>query len=404
MKKRLVDDDLYLIELIQNIWRNKIKVVSIILIFIIFSLIYYHYIQKPIYVGSTEIRPISKNEEYKYETYNLYLSQLTGTQPNIIKKNENELIIDKNNDRPEYSEYNDFQKIDKEFLFTFFLDRLIEGKEIEEAIKKIKLIDQKDYNNIQAYEDDVKKISSSIKIVSTNNSIQNNPRLEFTTDNKDKEKWTKILILINKSLNQNIRSDLNNVINNTFKNNRKLTQYKIEDIDIEIKNSIENYENEITDRLVFLNEQSAIARKLNITKNNTLEVLTISDKILTTTVNTEMPYYLRGYEMIDKEIDLIKDRDDDNNKAFVKNLRKLQRMKKELISNKYSKRLESLFNETPIAKGDYFYAGNLSYLSTKYTNENAALNLKILLTLSILLGFIFAIFYILLEKTIKLKN
>jgi len=404
MKKRLVDDDLYLIELIQNIWRNKIKVVSIILIFIIFSLIYYHYIQKPIYVGSTEIRPISKNEEYKYGTYNLYLSQLTGTQPNIIKKNENELIIDKNNDRPEYSEYNDFQKIDKQFLFTFFLDRLIEGKEIEEAIKKIKLIDQKDYNNIQAYEDDVKKISSSIKIVSTNNSIQNNPRLEFTTDDKDKEKWTKILILINKSLNQNIRSDLNNVINNSFKNNQKLTQYKIEDIDIEIKNSIENYENEITDRLVFLNEQSAIARKLNITKNNTLEVLTISDKILTTTVNTEMPYYLRGYEMIDKEIDLIKDRDDDNNKAFVKNLRKLQRMKKELISNKYSKRLESLFNETPIAKGDNFYAGNLSYLSTKYTNENAALNLKILLTLSILLGFIFAIFYILLEKTIKLKN
>ena len=67
--------------------------------------------------------------------------------------------------------------------------------------------------------------------------------------------------------------------------------------------------------MAFLREQSAIARKLGV-KNNTIETQSFGGKnSVVTNVKTDTPLYLRGYEAIEKEIELIEARE--NKEAFV---------------------------------------------------------------------------------------
>ena len=142
-----------------------------------------------------------------------------------------------------------------------------------------------------------------------------------------------------------------------------------------INNEIENYKTTITRRLLYLNEQAKIARTLNVAKNNILESQSFkTDTAVITTLISEIPYYMRGYEMIEKEIELIKKRK--NTKAFVENLEELEIEMRSLTSNKNIKRLESLFKETPILKSDNFYAAKIMFQSTIHENLNERNQIK----------------------------
>ena len=59
-------------------------------------------------------------------------------------------------------------------------------------------------------------------------------------------------------------------------------------------------------RLDYLNEQSAIAKELNIIDNQ-IDNVNLSQSSVSLNINTaDIAYYLRGYKAIDKEIELIK--------------------------------------------------------------------------------------------------
>ena len=89
-----------------------------------------------------------------------------------------------------------------------------------------------------------------------------------------------------------------------------------------------DYDAETINRLAFLREQALIARKLNIA-NNTLEVENFSTPSgVISNVQTATPYYMRGYSMIEKEIELIETRT--NKDAFTENLLDLDWAKADL--------------------------------------------------------------------------
>ena len=58
MKKRIESDEIDLIEVIVNIWNNKLKIATITAIFIILSVAYY-FTFKPSITAKTEILPIT---------------------------------------------------------------------------------------------------------------------------------------------------------------------------------------------------------------------------------------------------------------------------------------------------------------------------------------------------------
>ena len=139
-----------------------------------------------------------------------------------------------------------------------------------------------------------------------------------------------------------------------------LDQFKLEDLNLKIKNVKKDYITETDNRLAFLREQALIARKLNI-ENNTLEVenFNTSSGGVISNLQTAKPYYMRGYSMIEKEIELIETRT--NKDAFTKNLFDLEKQRRDLLQNKSLERIEELFNNTPILSNNNFKAANIIY-------------------------------------------
>ena len=147
--------------------------------------------------------------------------------------------------------------------------------------------------------------------------------------------------------------------------------------------------------MAFLKEQAEIARTLNI-KKNTLEAENFqTDNTIVTNIKSENSYYLKGYEMIEKEISLISSRE--NEKAFISNLVELEKSKRAVLQNKKIERLRFLFLETPVTSKNNFRAAKIDFLTTVYKQE---LSLKKILSISIVIGLIISFIYLLLSNII----
>ena len=178
----------------------------------------------------------------------------------------------------------------------------------------------------------------------------------------------------------------------------QLNSYKIEDINNKMNNAKNDYLTLTNKRLSFLKEQAAIARELDITKN-TLEIQSFTDTKISSpiiaNIQTSNPYYMRGYSMIEKEIELIENRLDKDN--FTQNLFELNQKKREILQNKELMRVEKLFLNTPIFKPNAFKAANIIHSSTKY---KSSISLIVLLIYAAMIGLFFGIIYIFLYNEI----
>ena len=163
---------------------------------------------------------------------------------------------------------------------------------------------------------------------------------------------------------------------------------------LQIENLISDYDRQTSDRILYLKEQSQIAKKLGIAKN-TIEVQTFGNQnALLSNVKTDSPFYLRGYEAIDEEIDLMNSRTDKS--AFIDGLFALEKKKRSIQQDKTLERAELLFSSTPIGDNETFFAALLKISSTKFTYNN---NKKILF-LGILIGLIIGVFYVFVTNAI----
>ena len=69
MNKKIENDEIDLVEVIINIWNNKLKIAAITVIFIILSIALYLVIKPPLN-AKTEILPITIFESNLYAQYN----------------------------------------------------------------------------------------------------------------------------------------------------------------------------------------------------------------------------------------------------------------------------------------------------------------------------------------------
>ena len=205
-------------------------------------------------------------------------------------------------------------------------------------------------------------------------------------------------------------------------------EFNLVDIKVKINNTINDYEVETKNRLAFLTEQAAIARTLGI-KKNTIESQEFSTQnSVITNVKTDTPYYLRGYEAIEKDIQLIKNRTDEKpfvkglldlekqkrdleedktleraerNKVFLEKILALNNAKRDLLENKLLDRTEKLFNNTPIVSSNDFKAANIIYQDTEF---KASFSLIKAILLSGIFGIIFGMIYALVSNAIHQRK
>jgi LPS O-antigen subunit length determinant protein (WzzB/FepE family) len=105
MKKRIESDEIDLIEVIINIWNNKLKIAAITAIFIIISAGLYFAIKPPLN-AKTEILPITIFENNLYSPYNSLLAPQA--------QSDDEKIITQQR----------LNNINKNYLLNLFLEEL----------------------------------------------------------------------------------------------------------------------------------------------------------------------------------------------------------------------------------------------------------------------------------------
>ena len=208
--------------------------------------------------------------------------------------------------------------------------------------------------------------------------------LKFNTEDQEMELFKNAKLLEIVKLNENEESYIINfkwhdpdeakkvlqdILNLTSKNLKR-------SIDLELLQLLE-FEKRLLlsknlNRLDYLKEQSAIARELNIIDNQ-IDSVNLSQAAVSLNISTaDIAYYLRGYKAIDKEIELIQNRESQNLKFIEQEINDFKDTEIEFVKyNIYSMKSNSLKNT------------------------------KSILTTSILLGLIVGIFYVLISNALQ---
>ena len=316
------DDEIDLISLFKIIWNGKKKILLITIISFLVGLGYNSQIPRN-YLNSLTINPSDNTEFVKFDN----IQKLIGSDH--IRSNQ----MNQSNLVRFINELEDYE----EFLLS-----IKNTKKIQENILKL---------NIEDQEKDMFRYAKLLEIVKTK---------------KEEEKYT-----INFTWHDpnEAKKILQDALNLTSKNLKR-------SIDLELSQRLE-YEKKLLLhdellRLDYLNEQSAIAKELNIIDNQ-IDNVNLSQSSVSLNINTaDIAYYLRGYKAIDKEIELIKNREHQNLKFIEQEI--------------------NYFKNTEIEFAKY----NI-YL----TNIKSLKNTKSILTISILLGLIVGIFYVLISNAIQ---
>jgi LPS O-antigen subunit length determinant protein (WzzB/FepE family) len=161
---------------------------------------------------------------------------------------------------------------------------------------------------------------------------------------------------------------LQDILNLTSKNIKKRIDLELDQF-LELKKKLILAEDR--NRLDYLKEQSAIAKELNIADNQVGNVNLSQQNDL----SANIAYYLRGYKAIEKEIELTENRDYQNIKLVEEEI--------------------NSFKAQKVKFADY----NLYLMDVESLN-----NTKLYLIISILLGLIVGIFYVLISNAFQSKK
>jgi LPS O-antigen subunit length determinant protein (WzzB/FepE family) len=395
-KSKKINNEINLIDLARIFWNGKWKIVMSIAIASIFAFIMQPTQKTPekIFTAITEIMPINSLEEYKYSAFNDYYSKLQNTA-NFLT---NELVKE------------NFQ-ITRKHLFNLYGEVLLEKMVFKKALHEHKFLDIKEYSSEKLYYEEIDKVASLIKInfpksvtVETRAKEQIIYNIEFKYDDAQKsKKWRSLLTSVNELTNQAVKQNLQKKFRVLLLSEKIRKEHVIEDTTVLIKNLLEDYETQSTNRILYLREQAAIAQKLGIAKN-TIEVQTFGNQnALLSNVKTDSPFYLRGYEAINKEIELMLSRT--NKEGFISGLLELEQKLRKLEQDKSIKRLQLLFDKTPLSKdpslvdGKVFYAAN--FTSTRFDYSSTTEDQQNFIPRGILIGLIIGLLYTLISNRLQ---
>jgi LPS O-antigen subunit length determinant protein (WzzB/FepE family) len=379
------DDEIDLLSLFQTIWDGKWKIASIIVVSLLSVFGYNIVIPNTSFVAQSEIKPITSYEFDKYTLFNASLK--------LIEKEEKK---DKNNE--EFIEKIIFE-ITPETLVETYIEQLEEGSLLETGIEKIELLNEDDYQNKDNYKEAIQKFASEIEILKPNN-VDGKAKGEIrlyhvlNAEYNDVDKWKEFLSFVNTKANKQVKNILNARFENIVSVESQKKNFAIRDIQIQIDNVTKDYDRITRDRLAFLSEQASIARKLGVRKNTIESQMFDTQNTFVTNVKTDTPFYLRGYEAIEAEINIIKGRK--NKSAFTNNLFKLEKDKRNLEQNEMIQRAIKLFEKTPLQQDD-FKAVQFTVAATDFeTNKKR----NLFYALALVLGGMIGVFYVLINKAL----
>ena len=389
-------DEVDLVELIQTVWNGKLVILAFVFVSLAAAFGFTITRPAPDFLATSQIKPILTEDEEKYRKFNAV----------------------------------DVYQVNADRLLALFIEQLDSRQVFERLLVKHRLLGRNDFDSDEDFEDALVAFASSINITppSDDDSRQlggdaKNWTLSFEYNNRDK--WLALLKDLKLETTREVQrlvttqfaniteamvtkrafelEDLETAIKNaesdfdkTIEEFEQQKAFELEDLEIAIKNAVLDYERQVSNRVAFLKEQAAIARTLNVA-DNTIETQSFASKSgMITNITTEVPFYLRGYKAIEKELKLLRSRDDPV--PFIDNLAELQRQKRALEQDKTVERAKSLFALSPIGSEQGFSAVSFEAASTTFKTQS---NRMLMVILAAFIGGIIGIAYVLVSNAIK---
>lgn len=292
-------------------------------------------------------------------------------------------------------------KVNADSLQALFIEQLARQEVLVEAIKQFELIDRTEFDSEFEYEEAVLRYADSFELVpptdtdgAARGAVQTNWLFVGEYDNQ--EVWQDALNFIRGKASANVRDDLRETFQSIITAKTTVDRFKAEDLQQQIDNTILDSEMITADRIAFLREQAQLARTLGVAKN-TLEAQTFAGQnTMVANVQLEMPFYLRGYEAIEKEIQLLQSRED--SLPFAEGLRALEDELRALKQDKTVERAKALFAKTPASTGDNFRAVSMVIEGTEYDPKHSK---AMILALVIVLAGMLAVIYVLISSAMR---
>ena len=372
-KVRLINEEIDILSFVETLWNGKWKIVSAI-IFSVLSVVGYQSVQPlPNYSNGAEIKAIPTNEAEKYKRLNTL----------------------------------DFFNVSPALLKNLYIEQLDNRSIFEEVIREV--LDPKDYHNKLAYDNAVLGFVSSFDTVAPplvltkdGSFVENGNYIdEVVFSFNGLEGWKQVLTALNLHVNLIVQRKLQQQFETTLTLAKEKRDFSLEDNTTKIENALMDYERKTTAKLAYLIEQAAIARKIGIAQNAIDAEMPIErekEKLVVNLGKDETPFYLRGYEAIEKEIELINLRKD--TRSFTSSLFELETEQRALKQNKSIERAQFLFALTPIASDKDFFAASLIY--NKETSIPKFKNTA--LVLATLLGGFVGVVFVTFSKAIRSRK
>ena len=428
------DDEIDILSLFQTIWEGKWKILSIMAVSLLSVFGFNTVLPNTTFIAQTDIKPITSFEFDKYRLFNASLKRFDSENVEVKIFN-----------------------ISKESLLELYIEQLEEGTLLEAGINKFELLNKDNFESDNDYREAIQKFASEIEVlrpINVDGQAKGEIRLNhvLSAEYNDEDKWKKLIRFVDSESNKRVKEiitnrfksivsveeqiktfairDIDIAIENAKKDfDKKMEQFeleqqfKLEDVTTQIDNATKDYDRITKDRLAFLSEQAAIARKLGVKKNTIESQMFDTQNTVVTNVKTDTPFYLRGYEAIEEEINLIKGRKDKI--SFVKDLFKLEQEKRKLEQDRTLQRAEKkkvflesllalevkkraieqdetldrakdLFNKTPLSEND-FKSTIVKVAATDFESNNKR---NLFYALALVLGGMIGVVFVLISKAL----
>lgn len=365
--KPYIDDEIDLVELLQTIWDGRWAILGIIATSVAGVLGYQAVSPPPSFVATTEIKPISSVESERYRE-----SNAVG-----------------------------FFEVQPQTLLNLYLEQLDQRILFQEALKEFDLLKRDDFESDEKFEEAAVALAASIELsppLNVDGTERGESRKHWGVvfEHHDQQAWLAALSSVHQFASEEVRRSLHRRFGLALSVAKTKREFELEDLNTQISNLKNDYERNTSDRLAYLREQANIARKLGVA-NNTIEAQTFSTQNgMVANVNTDTPFYLRGYTAIEKEIELIESRS--NKSAFIKGLLEVEQKIRALNQDKTLERAESLFGATPIAQEEPFSAVSMAAAATEFEFKNRQM---LMIALAVVVGGMFGALFVLIRSAVR---
>ena len=386
MNETLPSDEIDLLQLIETISDGKWKIIAITAACVLGVFGFQVISPAPSFVATTEIKPITSKEADAYASLNsleFFNIESKGADDDALQSSRK------------------FYKITKEDLLALYNEQLTQPDTLMKLFKELALLDRNDFDSEDEYDFAVRALAAEVTLlppVNVDGKERGKQRRNWTLsiEYSDRDKWLSALNQLHDIATEEVLDISKRRFETLLRIKNLKRSFELEDISTQITNILVDYDRKTSDRLAFLSEQALIARKLDVAKN-TIEAQTFSAQNgVVASVKTDTPFYLRGYEAIEKEVELISSRKD--KRAFASGLLELEQKKRTLEQDKMLQRAEELFAETPLVKPSEFSAASLAIEATKleYPSKRA-----LMLALAAVVGGMIGVVYVLIASAMR---